>query len=166
MTMDQRVHFMTVATSDLGATRRFYVDGLGWSAALDVPDEIVFFQVAPGVLLGFFRADKFQADAGGAAGDDAGDDAGTAPGNAAAEDPAGTTPGGFNVSHNVESPAAVDRVMSQAADAGARIVKPAQQGAFGGIYHGMFADPNGMVWEVAHNPNWRIGHDGTVRLGD
>jgi uncharacterized protein len=150
MTMDQRVHFMTVATSDLEATRRFYVDGLGWSAALDVPDEIVFFQVAPGVLLGFFRADKFQADAGGAAD----------------EAPAGTTPGGFNVSHNVDSPAAVDRVMSQAADAGARIVKPAQQGAFGGIYHGMFADPNGMVWEVAHNPNWRIGSDGTVRLGD
>jgi catechol 2,3-dioxygenase-like lactoylglutathione lyase family enzyme len=150
MTMNQRVHFITVATGDLDAIRGFYLDGLGWSAVLDVPDEIIFFQVAPGVLLGFFHADKFRADAG----------AGAATGT-----PVATAPGGFNLSHNVESPAAVDGVMSAAADAGARIVKPAQRGAFGGIYHGMFADPNGMVWEVAHNPNWRIDDDGTVHLG-
>lgn len=147
MTMDQRVHFITVATGDLDATRGFYLDGLGWSAVLDVPDEIIFFQVAPGVLLGFFHADKFRADAGGAA-----------PAGAAA-------PGGFNLSHNVESAAAVDAVMGAAAGAGARIVKPAQRSAFGGIYHGMFADPNEMVWEVAHNPDWRIDADGTVHLG-
>jgi catechol 2,3-dioxygenase-like lactoylglutathione lyase family enzyme len=143
--MDQHVHFMTVATGDLEAARRFYVDGLGWTPTLDVPGEIIFFQIGHGMILGFFDAEKFTADMGG--------------------DPAdGAIPSGFTLSHNVQSPDEVDRVMSEAATAGATILKPAQQAAFGG-YHGHFADPNGTVWEVAHNPGWRVGDDGTVFIG-
>lgn len=145
MFMEQRVHFITVATLDLDAARRFYVEGLGWTPTLDVPDEIVFFQLAPGVVLGLFDADAFLADI----------DAGSA---------LAAAPSGFTLSHNVDSPEEVDRVLGQALDAGARIVKSGRQAAFGG-YHGIFADPNEVLWEVAHNPGWRVADDGTVVLG-
>ncbi|MFC6019511.1 VOC family protein [Plantactinospora solaniradicis] len=143
--MEKRVHFITAATLDLDAARRFYVDGLGWTPTLDVPDEIIFFQVAPGVVLGLFDADAFLADI----------DAGSA---------LAAAPSGFTLSHNVDSAEDVDRVLSQALAAGARIVKPGRQAAFGG-YHGYFADPNEVLWEVAHNPGWRVADDGTVILG-
>ena len=61
--MDQRMHFITLATHDLEAARAFYQDALGWEAKLDVPGEILFFQVAPGLLLGLFDAAKFAEDA-------------------------------------------------------------------------------------------------------
>ncbi|MFY1673154.1 VOC family protein [Plantactinospora sp. WMMB334] len=143
--MEQRVHFITVATRDLDAVRRFYVDGLGWTATMDVPDEILFFQVGPGVMLGLFDAEAFAADLG----------AGT---------PVLPAPVGCTLSHNVESPAEVDRVLEQAATAGATIVKPGQHAAFGG-YHGHFADPNELLWEVAYNPGWQVAEDGRVTLG-
>ena len=141
--MDQRAHFITVSTADLDAVRRFYVDGLGWRPLLDVPGEIVFFQVAPGTVLGFFDATAFTADLG------------------VRGEPA--VPGGFTLSHNVSGPDKVDRALAAAEAAGARVVKPGQQAAFGG-YHGHFADPNGVLWEVAHNPGWRVAEDGTVVL--
>ncbi|MEZ5086354.1 MAG: VOC family protein [Tessaracoccus sp.] len=53
--MDQRLHFLTLATPDLDAARRFYRDGLGWTVFYDEPGEIVFFQIAPGLLLGLFE---------------------------------------------------------------------------------------------------------------
>ena len=143
--MDQTVHFFTVATRDLDAARRFYVDGLGWTPTLDVPGEIIFFQVGRGVILGLFDAEKFAADQG--------------------DEPATAVPAsGFTISHNVDSPAGVDAALHAAALAGARIIKPAQQAAFGG-YHGHFADPNGVVWEVAHNPGWHVDEAGTVSIG-
>ena len=49
--------------------------------------------------------------------------------------------------------------------AGATVLKPAQEGAFGGIFHGHVVDPNGVIWEVAHNPGWSIHDDGTVSFG-
>ena len=49
--------------------------------------------------------------------------------------------------------------------AGGTILKPAQEGAFGGVFHGHMQDPNGVIWEIAHNPGWSIDDDGTVRLG-
>jgi len=143
--MDQIVHFFTVATPDLDAARRFYVDGLGWTPTLDVPGEIIFFQVGSGMILGLFDAEKFAADLG----------------NGPAT---GVPASGFTLSHNVDSPADVDRALHEAALAGATIIKPAQQAAFGG-YHGHFADPNGIVWEVAHNPGWRVDEAGTVSIG-
>jgi hypothetical protein len=53
--MEQRVNFVTVATPDLDTARRFYVDGLGWTTTLDVPGEILFFQIGPGIMLGLRR---------------------------------------------------------------------------------------------------------------
>jgi uncharacterized protein len=142
--VDQTASFITVATADLDAARDFYVGGLGWRPTLDVPGEILFFQVGHGLMLGLFEAGHFSADLG---------------------DP--DTPSvpvrGLTLSHNVGGPEEVDRVVSDAVRAGAAVVKPPQFASFGG-YHGHFHDPNGIIWEVAHNPGWHVEPDGRVRL--
>lgn len=142
--MEQSVHFVTIATRDLDAARRFYIDGLGWTARLDVPDEIVFFQVAPGMLLAFFDADKFAEDT--------------------LQEPT-RGPAGMNIAHNVGSPEAVREVVDRMRSAGGRVVKEPQHGAFGGIFHAQVEDPNGLLWEIAHNPGWSVSPDGSVSLG-
>ncbi|MBB3183745.1 putative glyoxalase superfamily protein PhnB [Halomonas fontilapidosi] len=48
--------------------------------------------------------------------------------------------------------------------AGGRVVKPASLAAWGG-YSGYFADPDGHLWEVAHNPGFPIDVHGNTRLG-
>lgn len=142
--MDPRVHFITFATPDLDAARRFYVGGLGWEPLLDVPDEIIFFQVGPGLTLGLFDHKKFDQDI----------------------DRRTTTAGvaGVTLSHNVDTPAAVDEVIAAAVVAGATVLKAPQYASFGG-YHAHFQDPNGVIWEVAHNPGWQVDDAGTVSLG-
>jgi catechol 2,3-dioxygenase-like lactoylglutathione lyase family enzyme len=142
--MEQQVHFITLSTSDLDAARAFYRDGLGWEALLDVPGEIIFFQVAPATVLGLFDKDKFVADMEGT--------------------PTDGRLGGLTLSHNVGSPADVDATVRRAVEAGATLVKAPRTAAFGG-YHGHFADPNGVVWEVCHNPGWRVDATGRVHLG-
>lgn len=142
--LDRRVHFLTLATADLDAARRFYVDGLGWEPLLDVPDEIVFFQVAPGMVLGLFDSGKFAADVAGAT---------------------SSTVGGVTLAHNVADRDAVHTVVDRMAASGGTVVTPPEDGAFGGIFHAIVRDPNGVVWEVAHNPGWHVDPDGTVHLG-
>lgn len=143
--MDQRIHFLTLATPDLDASRAFYKDGLGWTPLLDVPGEIIFFQIGSGLVLGLFDGQKFTEDLG--------------------HDDGPTPVSGLTLSHNVDSPAEVDAAVTSAVEAGATVVKQPQQAAFGG-YHGHFADPNGVIWEVCHNPGWSVDDDGTVRLSE
>lgn len=141
--MDQRLHFITLATPDLHAARRFYCDGLGWTPLLDVAGEIIFFQIAPGLALGLFDAAKFVEDVEGAITD--------------------TSIAGLTLSHNVDSEQSVDALVDKALAAGAALVKPPQRAAFGG-YHGHIADPNGVLWEICHNPGWSVDADGQVHL--
>ena len=70
---------------------------------------------------------------------------------------------GVELAHNVRSPAEVDAVLAEATHAGGTIVRPAARAEWGG-YTGAFADPEGYVWEVAHNPDWKLGEDGSVHL--
>ncbi|PDP87848.1 glyoxalase [Glycomyces fuscus] len=143
--MKQQVHFITLATADLDAARAFYRDGLGWEPLMDVPGEIVFFQVAPGQVLGLFDAEKFDRDLG---------------------RPSGTTGvAGLTLSHNVDGPEEVARTVEAMARAGAKVLKTPQRGEFGGIFHAHVEDPNGVVWEIAHNPGWRVEEDGRVVFG-
>lgn len=142
--MEQRVSFVTIATPDLDAARAFYQDGLGWKTAVDVPGEILFFQVGSGLMLGLYESQHFAADLLGATGSD-------------------RPVAGLTLSHNVESPAEVDAVIELATAAGATVIKPPQYASFGG-YHGHFADPNGVIWEVAHNPGWSVDQHGVVSL--
>ncbi|MHC5558585.1 VOC family protein [Kocuria sp. U4B] len=144
--MDPRVHFVTLATPDLDAARDFYGRGLGWAPLLDVPGEILFFQVAPGQVLALFDAAKFAADLGRPAGV-----------------PAGAS--GVTLAHNVGGPDEVRAVVEAMAAAGGTVFTSPRPGAFGGVFHAHVADPNGVVWEIAHNPGWRVDDDGTVHLG-
>ena len=143
--MEQRLDLLTVAVPNLTVARRFYVDGLGWAPALDVPGEILFLQLNTGLLVGLYGAADLAADIG------------------VAEDE--MRPGaGFTLAHNVGSEEAVRAGMAAAERAGAVILKPPQAAAFGG-FHGYFADPAGIRWEVAHNPGWRVDEAGQVHIG-
>ena len=143
--MEPRLHFITFATNDLDAARAFYVNGLNWTPLMDVPGEIIFFQIAPGQVLGLFDAAKFAQD----------------------QQVTGAATGvsGVTLSHNVGSAAEVSATIERLVDAGATLLKPAQASEFGGIFHGHVVDPNGIIWEIAHNPGWRIADDGAVSFG-
>lgn len=144
--MQPRLDLLTLAVADLDEARRFYCDALGWAPTLDVPGEIIFLQLNHGLLIGLYRADDLSTDMGQGA-------------------PLVTPGAGFTLAHNVSSPAAVHEVLERAQRAGATIIKPAQDAeAFGG-YHGYFADPGGIRWEVAYNPHWRVEPDGRVFIG-
>ena len=70
---------------------------------------------------------------------------------------------GIELAHNVRSPEQVDDLLATAVRAGAMLIRPAARADWGG-YTGAFADPDGYVWEVAHNPDWTLAADGSVRL--
>jgi len=71
---------------------------------------------------------------------------------------------GVELAHNVRSPEEVDVLLADAERAGGTIIRSAASADWGG-YTGAFADPDGYVWEVAHNPGWTLADDGSVRLG-
>jgi predicted lactoylglutathione lyase len=73
--------------------------------------------------------------------------------------------GGIAIAQNLASEDNVDAMMARAEAAGGRILKQASK-TFGGGYDGYFADPDGHVWEVTHNPFWKLDKDGRVRLPD
>lgn len=142
--MDQQLHFITLGVRDLPRTRRFYVDGLGWTPTLDL-DEVCFLQVAPGVLLALWGADDLASDVGMDAGD-------------------GTHGSGrIAFAHNVGSEAEVDAAVARVEAVGGTVLKEPQTTFFG--YHAYVADPDGFRWEIAHNPSWSIDPDGTVHIG-
>ncbi len=144
--MKPEVHFLTFATADLDAARDFYKKGLGWEPILDVKGVILYFQVAPGLVLGLFDALKFDRDLNGEL----------------------ITAGisGVTLTCNVGGMDEVDSTLLRLADAGAHVLKPPEIGLFGGVYHAYVRDPNGIIWEVAHNPGWLIKEDGRVELGE
>jgi catechol 2,3-dioxygenase-like lactoylglutathione lyase family enzyme len=135
--VDQRLNFITLAVADPSASKRFYVDGLGWEPAFEAPDEVVFFRMAPTLVLALWRVDDFEAEAG-----------------VVNREP-GTAP--ITLAHNVPAPEQVDAVLADAVAAGARLVTPAEDRDWGGR-SGYFADPDGYRWEVAFNPG-PIGKD-------
>jgi predicted lactoylglutathione lyase len=138
--MDQRVSFITLGVADLARARAFY-ERLGWKASPASQDSIVFFDLN-GVVLGLFGRK------------DLADDAGVADGAA-----------GFSavtLACNQRSEAEVDAVMKEAEAAGAKIVTPAEKVFWGG-YRGYFTDPDGHIWEVAHNPFAPIDAEGRVK---
>lgn len=139
------VHFITLGVSDVAEARRFYVDGLGWPPAFDVPGEIAFIQVGHGLLLGLFGARALDADIGHTT-------------------PRSDGPAPFSLAQVVDTEDEVRAVLEAAVAAGGTILKPAQRGDFGG-FHGYFADPDGFRWEVATNPGWSVDADGTVSIG-
>ena len=70
---------------------------------------------------------------------------------------------GIELAHNVRTPGDVATVLADAERAGGTIVRPAAPAEWGGTT-GAFADPDGYVWEVAHNAGWTIADDGSIRI--
>jgi uncharacterized protein len=138
--MKQSVSLITLGVSDYARAKAFYA-AIGWSPALDV-EETAFFQ-ANGVVLVLWSREKLAADMG------------------IADD--GARWSGVALAHNVGSPEEVDRVIADARANGAEITREPARTFYGG-YAGGFRDPDGHVWEIAHNPGFGLADDGSVIL--
>ncbi|CAM3470059.1 VOC family protein [Isoptericola cucumis] len=128
--MDQRLSFVTLVVADLAATRRFYLDGLGWVPALEASGEVLMFRVGEHVVLSLWDEAEATQEIGPVT-------------------RGGTPP--VTLAHNVATTAEVDEVLDDARRAGAPKVHDAVRRDWGG-YSGYFADPDGFRWEVAYNP--------------
>ena len=140
--MEQRVSLVTLGVTDLPRARRFY-EQLGWQG--QEVEETVFFQTGAGGLVLWGR-DKLASDCG-------------------VTDDSQEGFGGVALAQNVRSRAEVDDVIAAAALAGATVTKRPTETFYGG-YAGCFADPDGHVWEIAHNPGFPIAEDGSITIPD
>jgi catechol 2,3-dioxygenase-like lactoylglutathione lyase family enzyme len=137
--VEPRLSLVTLGVADLARARAFY-EALGWRSASDGPD-VVFFQ-SGGMVFALWGRHELAEDSG-------------------VHDSGGW--GGVTLAHNVRSPAEVDAVLAEARAAGATIARPGAPTFWGG-YSGVFIDPDGHPWEVAHNPGWTLTDDGSLRL--
>lgn len=141
--MEQRVSLITLGVADLARSRAFY-EALGWRG--QEVQETVFFQ-AGGLALVLWGRDKLAADAG---------------------VPDRSAEGSFDgivLAHNLRSREEVDALADAAQRAGATITRPPAETFYGG-YAACFADPDGHIWEIAHNPGFTLAEDGTLQLPD
>ena len=138
--MKQSVSLITLGVSDYDRAKSFYA-ALDWSPALEI-EETAFFQ-ANGVVLVLWAREKLAGDMG------------------IADD--GASWSGIAVAHNVASREEVDDVIEQARTNGATVTREPSETFYGG-YAGVFRDPDGHAWEVAHNPGFGLTPDGSVIL--
>lgn len=139
--MDQRLSLVTLGVADLARSVAFY-EALGWRADNDWPEqEVAFFQCG-GMAVALWSRAELAADS-------------------TVEDPGGW--GGVTLAYNVGSPDEVDAAIAEAEAAGATIGRPGEKTFWGG-YSGLFVDPDGHPWEVAHNPHWTIAVDGSITI--
>ena len=136
--MEQRLSLVTLGVADLERARTFY-ERLGWSTRVEPGEDVVFFQTG-GMIVALWGREQLAEDSG-------------------VEDGGGW--GGVGLAHNVRSPAEVDAVLDEAQRAGARIAREGAETFWGG-YAGVFVDPDGHPWEIAHNPFWELRDDGSV----
>jgi catechol 2,3-dioxygenase-like lactoylglutathione lyase family enzyme len=138
--MKQRVNLITLGVADLARARRFY-EALGWTTGAGAEDDVVFFQAGEMVLAlwdrGSLAADSSVEDGGGW--------------------------GGVTLAVNFGSTGEVDEAIEEARAAGAAIGREPEETFWGG-YSGIFLDPDGHPWEIAHNPHWTVTEDGGVHL--
>ena len=138
----QRVTLISLGVADLERSGAFY-RALGWQPAQELP-EVTFFRLK-GLMLGLIGNEALAADQG-------------RPG-------AELGSGAIALAQNYASPAEVDAAFAEAVSAGATALKPPQKADWGG-YSGCYADPDGHVWEVAHNPFWPLDEDGYLAEPD
>ena len=139
--MRQTISFVTLGVADLERSRRFY-SALGWRESSASQPAVAFFQ-AGSVAFALFGRDALAGDAG-----------------------VPTTGSGFSgvtLAHNVAGEAEVDATLAEAVAAGGRLVLAGARAPWGG-FRGYFADPDGFLWEVCHNPFFPLDEQGFVRL--
>jgi hypothetical protein len=140
--MEQRVSLITLGVTDLRRSRTFY-EWLGWRG--QEVEETVFLQAGPLAVVLWSRA-ELAADCG-------------------VSDDGAAGFGGIVLAHNVRSAAEVDQVMQQAAAGGATVTRAGAATFYGG-YAGVFADPDGHLWEIAYNPGFPLAEDGSITVPD
>ena len=138
--MEQRVSLVTLGVQDLQRSRSFY-EALGWTTGAEPGADVVFFQTR-GLILALWDRANLAEDSG-------------------VTDTGGW--GGVTLAHNVRSPREVDSIIDEARAAGAAIAREPAKTFWGG-YSGVFVDPDGHPWEVAHNPRWTLHEDGSIAL--
>ena len=138
--MQQRISMITLGVKDLKKSVEFYQQGLGLPLREPQSDDVAFFNLK-GTWLGLYPWDKLAEDM--------------------TVSPQGTGFRGVTLAHNVKSKEEVDSVMSQATQAGATLVKAAQDVFWGG-YSGYFSDVDGHLWEIAWNPYTWIGPEDII----
>jgi catechol 2,3-dioxygenase-like lactoylglutathione lyase family enzyme len=138
--VEQRLSLVTLGVADLAVARRFY-EALGWRTGAEPDDDVVFFQAGSMIVALWSRASLAE--------------------DTGVEDAGGW--GGVTLAYNTRSPAEVDAVLEEARAAGARLAREGGETFWGG-YSGVFVDPDGHPWEVAHNPHWTLLEDGSIRL--
>jgi len=125
---------ITLGVGNLETSIKFYQGGLGFPK-MESPPEVAFFTLN-GSWLGLYSRESLAEDA--------------------TVSPEGSGFTGFTLSHNVASESEVDQTIEQAVSVGAKLVRPPQKVFWGG-YSGYFKDPDGYLWEVAHNPHFWVG---------
>ncbi len=141
--MEQRVSLITLGVDDLARSRLFY-EAMGWHG--QEVERTVFFQ-AGGLALVLWGRESLAGDAG-------------------AETSERPTPfDGLALAQNVRSPREVDEIVAATERAGGRVTCAPRKTSYGG-YAGYFSDPDGHLWEVAHNPGFSLAEDGTLTLPD
>jgi len=139
--LQQQISVITLGIIDLPRSRRFYVEGFGWTPIFE-NDEIIFYQMN-GLVLGTFQKAALERDM-----------------NRSGLQ----TPGAFALAHNVASKEAVDGLIERLKNAGGHVLRPADAPPHGG-YRGYVADPDDHAWEIAWNPAWSIDDRGLVTFG-
>jgi len=139
--VEQRLSLITLGVADLPRARAFY-EALGWRSPTDPAGGVAFFQ-SGGMIVALWSRASLAEDSG-------------------VTDGGGW--GGVTLAHNVRSPVEVDAVLDEAERAGATIARRGAETFWGG-YSGVFIDPDGHPWEVAHNPGFAIADDGSISLG-
>jgi predicted lactoylglutathione lyase len=130
------ISLVTLGVQDVARATQFY-EALGWKRSTYSVDEVVSFLAGGTVVLALYGKHALSNDASSAA---------TA-----------------SYAVNVASPELVDETIANAVAAGATVTAPAQRAEWGG-YVGYFADSDGHLWEVAHNPDFPLGDEGQVFL--
>jgi len=143
MTVPQRISIVTLGVADLAASTVFY-ESLGWRKSSDSMDSITFFQT-DGSVFGLYEREALADDA------------------AVPSDGSGFR--GVTLALNVGSPDDVDEVFAEFVAAGATPLKRPEKVFWGG-YSSYVADPDGHLWELAHNPHATFGPDGRLAIGD
>jgi catechol 2,3-dioxygenase-like lactoylglutathione lyase family enzyme len=138
--MEQRISLITLGVADVARARAFYA-ALGFEEPGEQRPEVAFLP-AGGLILALWSRESLAEDS-------------------AVTDSGGW--GGVTLAHNVRSPEEVDAVLAEAERAGATIGRRGAETFWGG-YSGLFVDPDGHPWEVAHNPHWTMEDDGSIRL--
>ena len=139
--MQQQISVITLGIADVARSKRFYVDGFGWTPVFENP-EIVFYQMN-GLMFGTWLVSALEADS---------------------KRTGVARPGAFSLAHNVGNREEVQPALDRLVQYGGRPLRAADAPPYGGL-RGYVADPDEYAWEIAWNPSWPISPEGYVRFG-